>query len=99
MNITSGIGSAAPALNVMSTNSTNGAEQVKQADNNGGQTAAVQQADNASLTSTAGVLAQSLNGDDVRVDKVAALQAAVASGTYNVPASAVADKLIESMLG
>jgi negative regulator of flagellin synthesis FlgM len=99
MNITSGIGSAAQALNVMSTNQTNGTEQVKQTNNNGGQTAAVQQTDNASLTSTAGVLAQSVNGDDVRSEKVAALQAAIASGTYNVPASAVADKLIESMLG
>ena len=99
MNITSGIGSAAQALNVMSTNSTNGTDQVKQTNNNGGQTAAVQQADNASLTSTAGVLAQAVNGDDVRTDKVAALQAAITSGTYNVPASAVADKLIQSMLG
>jgi negative regulator of flagellin synthesis FlgM len=99
MNITSGIGSAAQALNVMSTNSTNGAEQIKQTNNNGDQTAAVQQTDAANLTSTAGVLAQALNGDDVRADKVASLQSAIASGTYNVPASAVAHKLIESMLG
>jgi negative regulator of flagellin synthesis FlgM len=98
MNIAGGIGSAAQALNVTSTNSANGSEQVRQANNNG-QTA-IQQSDNASLTSTAGVLAQAVNsGDDVRTDKVAALQAAIASGTYNVPASAVADKLIQSMLG
>jgi negative regulator of flagellin synthesis FlgM len=98
MNIASGIGSAAQALNVMSTNSTNGTEQVKQTNDNGG-SSAVQQTDNASLTTTAGVLAQAVKGDDVRTEKVAALQAAIASGTYNVPASAVADKLIESMLG
>jgi flagellar biosynthesis anti-sigma factor FlgM len=98
MNIASGIGSAAQALNVTSTSSANGTEQVRQANNNG-QTA-IQQSDNTSLTSTAGVLAQAVNScDDVRADKVVVLQAAIASGTYNVPASAVADKLIQSMLG
>ncbi len=99
MNITSGIGSAAQGLNVVSTNSANGAEQVKQTNNNGGQAAAVQQNDATSLTATAGLLSQQVNGDDVRADKVASLQAAIAAGTYNVPSSAVADKLIESMLG
>ena len=35
----------------------------------------------------------------VRADKVASVQAALAAGTYNVPASAVASKLVDSMLG
>jgi negative regulator of flagellin synthesis FlgM len=35
----------------------------------------------------------------VRTDKVAAIQAALAAGTYNVPASAVASKVVDSMLG
>jgi anti-sigma28 factor (negative regulator of flagellin synthesis) len=35
----------------------------------------------------------------VRADKVASVQAAIAAGTYNVPASAVASKVIDSMLG
>jgi negative regulator of flagellin synthesis FlgM len=34
----------------------------------------------------------------VRTDKVAEIQAALASGTYIVPASAVASKLVDSML-
>ncbi|MGD0733712.1 MAG: flagellar biosynthesis anti-sigma factor FlgM [Terracidiphilus sp.] len=35
----------------------------------------------------------------VRTDKVANVQAAIAAGTYNVPASAVASKVVGSMLG
>jgi anti-sigma28 factor (negative regulator of flagellin synthesis) len=35
---------------------------------------------------------------DVRTDKVAAAQAALAAGTYNVPASAVASKVLDDML-
>ena len=33
-----------------------------------------------------------------RTDKVAAVQAALATGTYNVPASAVASKVLDEML-
>ena len=36
--------------------------------------------------------------DGVRMDKVAAIQAALASGTYSVPASAVASKMVDAML-
>jgi negative regulator of flagellin synthesis FlgM len=35
----------------------------------------------------------------VRTDKVASIQAALAAGTYNVPPSAVASKVVDSMLG
>jgi negative regulator of flagellin synthesis FlgM len=35
----------------------------------------------------------------VRADKVAGVQAALAAGTYDVPASAVASKVVDSMLG
>ncbi|MGI4756727.1 MAG: flagellar biosynthesis anti-sigma factor FlgM [Janthinobacterium lividum] len=36
---------------------------------------------------------------DVRMDKVNALRAAILNGTYYVPASALAEKLIESLTG
>jgi negative regulator of flagellin synthesis FlgM len=58
----------------------------------------VQHADQAQLSTAAGSIAQVLGTSDVRTDKVQALQQAIASGSYNVPSSAVADKMIESML-
>jgi flagellar biosynthesis anti-sigma factor FlgM len=36
---------------------------------------------------------------DARTEKVAAIQAALAQGTYNVPESAVASKMVDAMLG
>jgi negative regulator of flagellin synthesis FlgM len=48
--------------------------------------------------SGAGTLLASANTDDVRADKVAALKSAIDSGTYNVPAGDVADKLIDHLL-
>ena len=54
--------------------------------------------DQASVSQAGGLVAQSLKSDDVRSAKVAALQQAISAGTYNVPAGAVADKLIGSLL-
>jgi len=55
--------------------------------------------DHATLSSTASEMAQSAGDDGVRMNKVSSIQAALAAGTYNVPASAVASKLVDSMLG
>ena len=55
--------------------------------------------DAASVSSAGSAVAQAAAGSDVRTDKVAALQAAIANGTYNVSAGVVADKLIASLLG
>ena len=57
-----------------------------------------QRVDEAKLSTTAGVMAQALLGSDLRTDKVAALQQSIAAGTYNVPAPAVADKLMRALL-
>ncbi len=54
--------------------------------------------DKANVSSTGGLVAQALSTPDVRLDKVAALQSAIASGTYQVPASAVAGKIVDSLL-
>jgi negative regulator of flagellin synthesis FlgM len=48
--------------------------------------------------STAGSLAATAS-PDVRTEKVAAIQTAIASGNYNVSASAIASKMVASMLG
>jgi negative regulator of flagellin synthesis FlgM len=55
--------------------------------------------DRATLSSAGSEVAQSANDSDVRLDKVASIQAALAAGTYNVPASAVASKMVDAMLG
>ena len=55
--------------------------------------------DRATLSSAASEAAQSTGDDGLRMDKVAAMQAALAAGNYSVPASAVASRLVDSMLG
>jgi negative regulator of flagellin synthesis FlgM len=55
--------------------------------------------DHATLSAAASLAAAAAPDSDVRMDKVAAIQQALASGTYNVPASEVAGKMIDQMLG
>ena len=50
--------------------------------------------DQATLSTAASMAAAA-----ARMDKVAEIQQALASGSYNVPASAVAGKMIDQMLG
>lgn len=54
--------------------------------------------DQATLSSAASEVSQTAAGDGVRMDKVAAVQASLAAGTYDVPATAVASKIVDSML-
>ncbi len=54
--------------------------------------------DQASVSSTGGLVAQALNTSDVRSDKVAALQSAIASGSYQVSSADVASKIVDSLL-
>jgi flagellar biosynthesis anti-sigma factor FlgM len=55
--------------------------------------------DQATFSTAGSEVSQSGLEADVRTDKVAAVQAALAAGTYSVPASAVASKVVDSMLG
>ncbi len=55
-------------------------------------------ADRASFSAGA-LAAQALDTSDVRLTKVAELRQAISNGTYNVPASAVAEKMVASLLG
>jgi negative regulator of flagellin synthesis FlgM len=66
-----------------------------------GQTAATDSAsgaDDATLSSAATLALQSPPDADVRMDKVAQVQQALAAGTYNVPSSEVAGKMMQQML-
>ena len=56
-------------------------------------------ADRATLSSAATEVSMTAAEAGVRMDKVAGVQAALAAGTYNVPASAVAAKVVDGMLG
>ncbi len=60
--------------------------------------AKVSSEDLASVSSTGGLVSQALNTSDVRTEKVAALQAAIANGSYNVSSSDVANKIVDSLL-
>ena len=51
------------------------------------------------LSSAGTEVAQTASESEVRMDKVASVHAALAAGTYNVPASAVAGKVVDAMLG
>jgi negative regulator of flagellin synthesis FlgM len=55
--------------------------------------------DEATFSRAATEVSQSAAQSGVRSDKVAAIQQALTSGTYNVSASAVAGKMIDAMLG
>jgi flagellar biosynthesis anti-sigma factor FlgM len=55
--------------------------------------------DRATLSSAGSEVAQSATDEGVRTGKVAEIQAALQAGTYNVPSSAVASKMVDAMLG
>ncbi len=56
-----------------------------------------QPADQTTLSATAGLVAQAMEGSDVRFEKVASLQQAISAGSYSVSSSDVADKIIHSL--
>ncbi|MGD0548203.1 MAG: flagellar biosynthesis anti-sigma factor FlgM [Terracidiphilus sp.] len=54
--------------------------------------------DRATFSSAGSQVSQTASDSGVRMDKVANIQAALAAGTYNVSAGAIASKLVDSML-
>lgn len=56
------------------------------------------QTDAANVSKAGGLVAQVFGGTDVRTDKIAALQKAIADGSYKVPSSDVAGKIIQSLI-
>jgi negative regulator of flagellin synthesis FlgM len=54
--------------------------------------------DQATVSSAGSEVSLTAAESGVRTDKVAAVQAALSAGTYNVPASAVASKVVDAML-
>jgi flagellar biosynthesis anti-sigma factor FlgM len=102
MSFANGIGSLQQAV---SSSTPPNAESVVQANRSGSvavaNEASIENANNfdqADLSSAGGIVAQALEGSDIRYAKVASLQQAIAAGDYNVSSSDVADKIIEGLL-
>lgn len=55
--------------------------------------------DQATLSPAASMAAEAAQDSGVRMDKVTAVQQAIAAGTYHVPSSEVAGRMIDQMMG
>jgi negative regulator of flagellin synthesis FlgM len=102
MSYTDGIGPPQQAVSSITTGETQGPQQTTAVQGSGGRSAtnasSGAQADHTSLSETSSLIAQALNTDDVRSERVAALRESIAAGTYSVSSSDVADKLISTLL-
>lgn len=102
MSYSSGIGSLPQTTNSITPTEAKPAIQTNISDSvanqNEVQISSVEHADQTKLSSTGGLVAQALESSDIRSAKVASLQQAIAAGTYSVPSSDVADKIIQSLL-
>ena len=97
MSYASGIGSLQQAINPISSAETKPAATAS-TPNGDELVTSVKHTDEANLSSAGGIVAQALEGSDVRTAKVVALQQAIADGSYNVSSSDVAEKMIQSLL-
>jgi negative regulator of flagellin synthesis FlgM len=100
MSYANGIGSLQQALSSMiTTTAAKTSDATANAAVNEAKSEGASPADQTKLSAAGGIMAQALEGSDTRSAKVAALQQAIASGSYNVSSSDVADKMIQSLLG
>jgi negative regulator of flagellin synthesis FlgM len=92
------LGSLGPSVSVSSTTSVAEAAVSSSGKSANGYSETAVTADTTNVSSTGGLVAEALNTPDVRLDKVAALQTAIASGSYSVSSSDVASKIVDSLL-
>lgn len=102
MSYTNGIGNLQQTLSSVTPATTQPASQVTESTSASQQrnatAASAKQVDQTNLSPASGMIAHALEGSDVRTDKVAALQKAIASGNYSVSSADVAGKMIDSLL-
>ena len=97
MNVRNSIDNLTQVLQSQNVTNTSSQKSVTQATTQG---AALHNAeDRAAVSSAATQVAKTSAVSDVRLDKVASIQSQLQAGTYQVPASAVAQKVISAMLG
>lgn len=101
MSYTNGVGGLQQLLNSMTSTAMQPAEPASPPRPSGATAAhsgRENRADQAELSSVSGLIVHALEGSDTRTEKVAALQLAIASGSYNVSSADVAGKMIQSLL-
>lgn len=100
MSYTDGIGNLRKAIDAIAPAETKPTQQVSGpgAASKDNASASAVQSDRADLSATGALISKALEGSDVRTEKVQALRQAIASGSYQVSSSDVADKLIQSLL-
>lgn len=98
MSYTSGIGGLQQAINSISLPETMPAATALTPNGDDELVASEEHTDEANLSSAGGMVARTLEGSDVRTAKVAALQQAIADGSYNVASSDVAEKMIQTLV-
>ena len=102
MSYANGVGNTQQMISPITTPAATPTRQATEASGEANESAAssanLQHADQTTLSTTAGLVAHALEGSDTRSDKVASLQQAIGAGTYSVPSSAVAGKIIQSLL-
>jgi flagellar biosynthesis anti-sigma factor FlgM len=72
---------------------------VPQPKNANAASSAVWGSDQATLSNAGSAVSSSSGDSGVRMDKISAIQSALAAGTYQVSASAVASSVVDSMMG
>lgn len=99
--LTQGLGSLSPNGSVngaASTAETSASDQLKTGSSTSPEPLAATATDTTSVSSTGGLVAAALTTPDVRLDKVAQLQTAIANGSYIVSSSDVASKIVDNLL-
>jgi negative regulator of flagellin synthesis FlgM len=103
MSYVSVVGSPQSGINSIAPSGTEEAMQANRskglADEGGITPRSVDHADETSLSTTGGLVAQALQGSDIRSSKVTSLQQAIAANNYIVSSSDVADKILQSLGG
>jgi negative regulator of flagellin synthesis FlgM len=98
MSYSNDIGNLQQTLSSIASTSTKPAQDVASSAMNSTSTQTSVKEDQANLSTTGGLMAEALKGSDARSARVSMLQQAIASGSYGVSSSDVAEKMIDSLL-